>query len=748
MEAFFRYLKRNVFLAFKSVFFHYKQYLCFFIALLLIQMFYGIITFAADNNNEIEYKRVVEEYDYHIVLKDLNSDQYLLMQNDHLTTVFKKDHIHDIARVYERDDPGTYNRKYDMYIKFRGDVQTSYKIFQERYYEQLAALNTEGLRISTTPLLTFEQNELANTISYVIYSLMITAVSVFFLMELYNIRLNHYKFTYGIYMSFGANFNKLLENSFWEMMVVALMTFIPSVGISALVDWLIYLTHSVEFTFHWLGVLKVFIFSMIIAAASVVLPVWTLSRKMPMKLIIAEDNSNLVISPRRSFEFYHIKFPSKYERYSLWRFRKHYASLVITAVLFTTLFMCVLFFANIYKTELNYEQPQFRLDFLNDDYYYDEIMREELYAVKGVTNIEKSLVTKANELRSHVLFDKNDALPFSSFVIPASDDSKRATNFVQFSPCDEEIVKYLGRYDYEGDMSAILTDDKMIIVSDSYDNTRKFGFKPGDKIELATYVSRVRAAPEYASGNELLQAELQYYKFEYTEFTICAVLKNNPTFGNTPIYMSDASYTEFTKKPVNYDKVSLFVDDSLSIAEVSALENELRDWSDYYGNIDINNLHTLSLNRIERDKNYYPSYVAVGILILFISPLIWFFTQILFYMKRENEFNILTAFGGIITEVKKIYLTDGWFVGIAGVIVSLLLNFVGVFGIYKFFNVVVPKFSGTSIRLDFTMPILPLIVGVLMSIVGGVLSAYLPYKTYEKKFKKRTAASHEFGDDE
>ncbi|NLE12827.1 MAG: hypothetical protein GX628_04010 [Clostridiales bacterium] len=749
MEAFARYLRRNIVPAFKSVFYNYKQYMSFFMALIVIQMFYGIITFAADNNDEIEYRRVVEEYDYHILFKDLNYDQYLTMANDHLTTVFKKDQVHDIVRVYERDEYGTYNRKFDVYFKLKGaDIQAAYDVFQTRYYEQLAALNPAGLRVSVTPLLTFQQNELANTIAYVFYSLMITVVAVIFLMILYNTRLNHYKFTYGIYMSFGANFTKLVENSFWEMMVVVVLTFIPSVAMSVLVDFLIYYFHGIPFVFHWTGVLKVFIFSTIIAIASVVLPVWALSRKMPQKLIIAEDNSNLVTSPRKSFEFYHIPFPKKYELYSIWRFRSYYVKLVLNAVLFTALFMCSVFYARVYRNELNYEQPQFNISFTDSDYFYDEVMREELNAIEGVTRIEKSIVTDAIFEQAHIRFPKKNARAFQSFVIPADNDELRATSFVQFSPCDAELIEYLERYEYEGDMSLILTDDKYIIVSDSYDNTKKFNFKPGDTLEIAKFKKRNAPIPENASGNELLQAQLRACTFEYTEYTVAAVLKDNPTFGSTPLFMSNAAYTAYTGNKVNYDNINIFIDQELSIPEVNELEEEIRRWSEYYGNVNVSNLHTLSLKRIESDKNYYSNYLAISVLILFISPIIWLFSQVIFYLKREKEFNIITNFGGILAEVRQIFMMDGLFVGSSGVLLAILLNFGGCYGIYKFFNVVVPKFTGTSIRLDFSIPVIAMIVSVVVSISCGLLSSYIPYLNYYKAYKKRTDTAHEFSDDE
>ena len=110
MEQLFGYIRRNVKIAFKSVTFHYKQYVCFFVAVFVVQMFFGIITMSSDNSNDIEYMLVNKEYDYHLVLKDLNSAQYVTIINDEYT-VFRNDHIHDVVRVKERDEPGAYDSK-------------------------------------------------------------------------------------------------------------------------------------------------------------------------------------------------------------------------------------------------------------------------------------------------------------------------------------------------------------------------------------------------------------------------------------------------------------------------------------------------------------------------------------------------------------------------------------------------------------------------------------------------------------
>ena len=58
------------------------------------------------------------------------------------------------------------------------------------------------------------------------------AVGVVIILLLYNIRINHFKFTYGIYMSYGADFRKLFSTSIWEIIAVSTVTFLPAAAAS------------------------------------------------------------------------------------------------------------------------------------------------------------------------------------------------------------------------------------------------------------------------------------------------------------------------------------------------------------------------------------------------------------------------------------------------------------------------------------------------------------------------------------
>ena len=173
------------------MFFNFKQYVSFFAALFIIQTFYGLIAVSNANNNVIEYQHVQDEYDYHMVLRDLNEDQYLYLENNS-AAVFKNDTIFKILRYEQNRNYMTGQNRYDMYLYFVRDKDISCERFYNKYLEPLKSLGREGesFVITETPLLRFEHNEQSNLSSFIFTTLLLLAVSIFLLTALYNIRVN------------------------------------------------------------------------------------------------------------------------------------------------------------------------------------------------------------------------------------------------------------------------------------------------------------------------------------------------------------------------------------------------------------------------------------------------------------------------------------------------------------------------------------------------------------------------------
>jgi ABC-type transport system, involved in lipoprotein release, permease component len=742
------YLKKKIKLAAKSVWYHRTQYLCFFIAMLVTEIFCGLVVIAAHNNNLIEYRYVSNEYDYHLELLNLNTDQYYYMLNDEYTA-FSADHIYDVVGTEKRVNDVTGNTSYNMYIKFLGDPKTNYNTFSKRYFNDLTALDESGkLSISTTTLYNFENRVSANTVGNVGTFLLITLLSVGLVTALYNIRINYYKFEYGIYMSFGADFRRLFVTSLWEMIVVAVAVYIPAVLISAGMSYAIYTAVGESFEFYAAAPFIMLAFAVIVSGVSVLLPIWRLSRRTPMSNIIAEDNSNLTVSPRISFEMLGKKYPRGYELISAWRFRLYNLRLFATAALFTALFVVTIYIAGLISQNDNLSLEQFTVNFTaGGTYSYDggtegSYMHDELLAVPGVTGVTKKQVVYADKTSSHVLFDKSEVAFGSNYVIFTGDENLRATNFAEYHPTDSEVIAQLSQYSYDGDLNSVLTDEKTVIISDSSSNIKKLKIKPGDKIQVAKYASKITDPTDFLSGNQLLKEELRLYSFDYTEYIVGAVIHNLPTGNNLAIYFSNSDFTAQTDIAVEYNTVGIYVDQSLTTEEVKTLETQLREWADHYSNASVSNTHALSEKNLTLAKNGTAFMLCIAALLLTVTPLMWFLSQVLFYLKRENEFTVLLAMGGLMREVKRQHLIDGFIALVCGGLILTFLTWALLFAVYIATNQFFVPFNSIPLRYIFEIPWLTAVIGGAVGLASAFLSCYIPYLLFYRRARIASAAEY------
>lgn len=757
LEKVFEYLKRSLTIAWKSVFFNFNQYVCFFIAIIIIQVLYGMMSISADNNNNVEYQHVMEEYDYHMVVKNLNRDQMQYLVDDK-GTVFKSDVIYKVTAVDEYKNYFNDEEKFDVYLFFVGNVNKSLDRFESSYQKDLASLGDEGSSFSkaSTMLMTFADNERANAVTFVFVTLILLVVSIFLLTSLYNIRINQYKFQYGVYLTFGADFKMLFSTAFWELFMIFVVTFIPSILVSTLISFVIYNASGYGFIFNGMSILRIFLFTLVVILASVWTPMKVMSVKDPMSLIITEDNSNLVTSPMRSFNIFGEKFPVKYEFYSIWRFRKYNIQLLTTAIVFCALFIMGLYMADIYTTDLDYPRPQFTVDLASSGFEYDEIMSSELYAMNGVRAVEiNNNSTEARHIASHLITNKKDVLPLKNLVaydgtdfnLGDADSYYRVSNDVIYTAMTNEQLKILEDYDYSGDLNCLINDPKSVIVGDSISNVRTYKFDVGDKIYIGMKTGQIKSVDSNISGRALIKDQIRFFRYEYLEFTVGAVIYDVPS-GSTPIYMSLDNYKTITGNTPKATSLNVYAEHDASVDDVKQLYSDIKEWGRVYGDVKVHNTDRTLLNAIARDKHYNELYVCISILILCISPLVWFFSQTLYYSKREREFNILQSIGAVVREIKQIYLQGGLCMAAMSLVVSIVLSYIGSYILFYIYNVLMPYFTGENVRYVFYMPWYAILTSIVMSVACGFLSTYLPFKSYYKhRFSLQNGGAGEFGDE-
>ncbi len=765
MEAIWEYLSRNLKIAWKSVFFNWKQYICFFLAIFIVQMFYGIMAISTENNKEVERSHVEQEFDYDMVLTNLNGYQYNIVVNYNNSVIYQAAaesfYLIDEEKTVEYYDVIDEVKEYDVYISF-SEYETAEardKFMKEFVNGTLAAYG--DVNYEETDLISFDKNIAANNVTFAVISAVLLAVSIFLLIALYNIRINQYKFTYGVYMTVGATFGSLFGTAFWELFLISLVTYIPAMAASTVTVWLIYKASGFAFKFFVPGMwLLVGLFSLLVVTISVISPMRIMSLRTPMSLIRTEDNSNLVSSPRRSFNILGKSFPAHYEIYSIWRFRKYNIQLLTSAIAFCALFIIGLYLGNIYDTSIEFSKPQYTVDLSDSLYYYNPgaeqtgdklaidatIIREE---IEGVTYVEQtgdekgnftgeivdfsSPQTEAEYISSFTMFPSNRAGFLTNFL---NHEGWKATNEVIYKATDWEQIKYLEQFDYDGDLEQVLDTSsgvKYCIIGDSISNMKKFNIQPGDTIRIAKKSGQQKDVDSNASGRNLLKQQLKYFYYEYTDFVVAAVIHDIPS-GSLPVYILGDDYEACTGINPDANLLNVYTDPSLSNERVLEILEEIKTKFGFsnIGTVHVKNNRRISLQSIAADKHNSELYIVISALILVISPLIWFFNQILYYRKREKEFNIIQSMGAKESDIRVIYLLGGLSMAVMSLVVSIILSYIASYVVYYFVNAILPNLNHDIIRYEFYLPWYALVISAVVSVACGFFSVYVPYKSYFK----------------
>ena len=306
-----------------------------------------------------------------------------------------------------------------------------------------------------------------------------------------------------------------------------------------------------------------------------------------------------------------------------------------------------LYLSVIYNTNITYPRAQFTVSLSDTGYVYDEYMSEELYSIDGVRAVEVSdNYTEAVDIASHILVKKTDTVPLS---FPMAYNGKEAdgndalcvTNNIVYKAISDEQIGLLEYYDYSGDLSCY-NKDSYVIVADAKNNMKTYKFEVGDKIKIAVKVGQYRSLDSNETGRILLQSQLKFFKYDYREYTVGAVIHNIPCT-STPIWLPTEDYQSITGLSSESKSIAIYAQDGLTPDEMKTLYSDVRAWAHVYGDIIVTDNDT-SLNlSVAHDRHYSELFIVISLLILLISPLVWFFSQSLYYTKREKEFNILQS---------------------------------------------------------------------------------------------------------
>ncbi len=725
MEKWINGLKTDIKLAIRTVNSGWKTYSAVFVAVFLIQMLFGIIGLARENSRIAERETIFEQYDSHIELTRVNdSDFYFILESANA----------ELQPYYEVNPYSFEQGYYTAGIYFPGDPQSGLAAFLEEFalmFEENSVVYTK------TPLYNFDTAGAGDTVRYGILLAFVGGISLILLTILNNIRINHFKFGYGIYMSFGADFKRLSRSTVCETLYIFSLTYIPAMLIAWLTVTGMSLWAGGGVIFSVMPFVLALVIPFVVSILATVIPIRWLTLRRPSSVMLAADNANHVISPRRSRMIFASKFPYVPEFLSSWRFSGYGMKLVLSGTLFSLLFTCGIYSVAFYDGTLDLPSPQYTINMTTTDPAFVKEMSE----INGIT-VLNGAKTDASYVYSHLLLDKDMVKKNDGFLPYPNDSELMATLNVIYRAADDDLPQALkDHYGYKvsGDPKKIINDPTSLIISDSVSSERVLDIAPGDTIYIAVSGSQSeRFSPnEIHTGNGLLRVHLESYTFTYRAFTVAAVIHNEPSREGLCIYLPTSAYEELTGTLTT--DWSVYVDPMLSDAEFETTDSELRTMIDRYGTAVLQDHETRTLRNLARSHNYTAVYSTVFCIVLALVPLVWFFSLILFNEKRHGELDVYRALGATDKELKRMFVLSGSIYAVAGMIVYGVLAPICTFCMRRiltsevFFVFFLQSYADKPVYLSAFPDLWVYLSGLILTALSAFMAAYVSHRIYRKR---------------
>lgn len=632
--------------------------------------------------------------------------------------------------------------------KYRSSIGEGSRLAASRVFSVLTAIFACGSLICFLLL----ANQGNKPVYFLIY-LAAVVICIAFMTTLFSMRINHYKYRYGLYMAFGAGFSRLYRIGVSELAVISALTLIPSAGASALMLSLLYGARGIS-QIGSLGfvLLKFVVIDLLIVLVSTYLPIKRMAESTPVELLTAQDNSNLVSSPRRSFDMMKKSFPVGYEVAGMKRFRKYFIRLVSTAVAFTVVFLCGMYIARMISDAYNSDTYEYLISADSPANTVDEeqlgIIIDEIKSDPELAPQIKYLYwndeTKATAKYAHALLPSaavkdtryaygirglgNDRYGYLDGGYPLT------TDYYKFVAFDENLISAIEEnsiYSVEGDLSSVISDPDKIIISENIRSLPAFDFNVGDKIVIATPGEFMKEpdASVIQSGQrrKILETLLKDSYFNYKVYTVGAIVDYAGNDDCIMIGMSADEYRRATGKVALHNEIRVYMNENAyDTADLTLIRNKLSSTVALY-DYSVSETYNLIRSRITTDENHYGLIVFMSVAVMLVSPMIWFFSQSRFIRRRDGELYVLSSLGATPKKLRRIFVTEGLVLACLSSVATLAIGFAADFLIYLLCATFVPTLGSTGgVVFRFYMPPEALIVCLLTAFACGFLSSWLP----------------------
>ena len=732
----------------KSVLFNYKEFAGLYASMMIVQILLGVWALSAFTNYYANDRLFDSNYKHDITVTGASQTitnisnilRYDVMTDSASFTDFEQTSSASLG-VTLKD--GQLDRFYDNYLKkLDDDGKIEYELTTKYVYHSVIQKEI----ITSAALI--------GIISFLIATL-ITSV-------MYSVRTNHYKFQYGIYMTFGADKKMLGSIALGELAAVNVITIIPSAILSYLLLQAVYVGSGVSIVVSFPAILIYVVLSFAVVLLAACSSVGGLFIKPPVALITTADNTNFISSPRRSFNLFGERFPIKYEIFTTWRFRRYVARLVLSAVAFSVIFITGIYCANMIKTDNEASNEEFILKYKYSTYveeFRDQANRESeelIDAFLSLDGVDKVTFEQSEGFKGrldHLLLMPGTEVTGAGYSVPSLyeiDGYNRAINNCRYVCIDRaQLENYERMYeiDYlDGYSADTLPQNKdLVVVSESLYGAKCFDFAPGDKIAVAYHVSIDSNMPIESDPKKILTLQINHSTFEYKEYTVGAVIHDLDATESIIIGMNPAEYRSVTEDYRAIDGLEIYLESGLMLEDISALRDEVKkivsDYPAWYSQTTDEAVFAIVDTRVNLPGLLY----LMSILVLLISPIVWIFSQIMFYKKREAEFMMLHSMGATMKEIGLLHLTSGALIFAVSFIANLTLSRLLCYVIYRIFTSVLPHLGimGTRVSFNSFVPLSTVMAYAAVCAVCGFISSIIPYLLYRKRVAKKEKTSVE-----
>ena len=698
----------------RSVLGGFKEFAVFFFAVSLVQLLFWCPVISMETRAKAIKDEAYAAADYHIRIDAMTQNEW----SDYYNSTFSITDNYDVEdRLYKSYEAHSYINRSDDELWSVTVLLNDETIEAGERFISLFPVKGENDTYYFSPSLYLksEINEMHLAFLPVIIGLGLLGVVI--LLVLYNIRINHFKFRYGVYMSFGADFEKLFQTSAWELFSIALITFFPSFLLACVFETIV-IGRLPTIVFG--DFIRAIIWDFVVILLAVLPSVKFLATRTSTSLIVAGDNSNYVSSPQLSFKIFKKRFPIHYELFGFWRFRRYYATLLLSAIIFSSIFLCGFFVDSMVTASEAAETPEFVVK-SNSGMSVEMALIESIDELDGVESILLENSISATSVNAYVLLT-----------------SRQRSNNYKYMLIDTMLYDQVVEgqlWEVEGDLEKVISDKRYVAVSEYINNSLSLNFKVGDKITLAI-LDELTVPIDYSKPDNkyILRQLLNDGIYNYLTVEIAAIIDTKDVDSRYTIAMNEDLYAEVVgRKPIN-PKAKVYASSLLNDEEIEDLYQDILSKISSLDSITVDRNYNSMKHSIVKSVSFSPTVILCAVFILLISPPVWLFSQAMFGSKRKLENRMLSAFGATDREIANLYLFSGVSLSIPAIIATVILGLFVSGIVFWIVNVFLSSLGmGADFRFTYEFSVLGLVISVFISLLSAIVSTYMPYVGWKRE---------------